>query len=222
MAVVTPSVKHDFSERWQTFRKAEMTIASQQYNWPQWHQGREYYCFWGMLVDEAKVENHLISLKQHLKNYLVADNLKQAHITLYAAGFVCQRERYQDDVSEAKLAQQETALRNLQLSRFSITTSHVNSFAGAPFIEIIDKQSTLQKIHQTLRNISGADRDSEFVPHITIGLYRDTFSTIEIAEILQQPPNLMLSIECKRLCLLAYAANDIRSPLICLREINLS
>lgn len=119
------------------------------------------------------------------------------------------------------LEQQEAAIRDLQLSNFTLTTARLNSFTGVPFIEVVDTHSYLQSIHHALYSLSGADWDGPFVPHLTVRLYRDNFPTIEIAEILQKLPSPQFSIDCTRLCLLAYTANDTRSPLICLREISM-
>lgn len=215
-------MKHAYPEQWQQFLSADTVIPTLRYHWPQWHKGRSRFCFWALLPDDADLEQQLAECRQKLSAYLLADYHKQTHITLYAAGFLCKQECEPDDVSETELDRQEAAIRQLKLPKFTVQTASINSFAGAPFVEVVDEAGYLQRLHQALTALSGKDRDNELIAHLTLGLYQQAFSTCDMAYALDTTMVKPLSIHCTELHLLAYDASDIRSPLISLRQIELN
>lgn len=172
-----------------------------------------------MLPQCELLDTALADARQPLVDYLLDDYHKQTHITVYAAGFPCDVAQLRDDVSQAELDRQEAAIRQLALPSIKLTTAALNSFAGAPFVEVVDDAGQLQSLHQRLCDVSGEDRDGVLIPHLTLGLYRDAFPVGEVAGRLQERVVMANAIRCNTLHLLAYAAADIRSPLQILRTI---
>lgn len=165
-----------------------------------------------------QVDALLEHYRQSCRDLLLADYHKTAHITLYAAGFPCLRKHFEDDISFKCIEQQAQLLRDLQLKPFDITAKNFNSYPAAPFVEVHD-QGELSLLHQCLSTLSGADRDGEFLPHLTLGLYNGAYKVEELAELREIRGELV--IRCDKLSLLAYDAADIRSPLRVLQEITL-
>lgn len=139
---------------------------------------------------------------------------------MYAAGFPVECALKTDDVSFAEIENQTQILQDLALKPFDIQLGAINSFQGAPFVEVADG-GQMALINQTLSALSGADRDCVFLPHLTLGLYRDAFNPQMLAEKLEQYLVESMTIHCDKLCLLAYDADDLRSPLRVLRTLEL-
>jgi len=142
---------------------------------------------------------------------------------LYAAGFLQKKKRLADDVTTAILDQQELRIRELLVSSLQLQTHAVNSFQAAPFIEVLDdKQGSLDSLHQNLSEAFGSDRDGKLTPHITLGLYKKAFETVDIAQRIARQPQAPQDFRVNNIHLLAYRSDDIRSPLQSLRCIKLN
>lgn len=208
-----------FDLAWQQFNDAATTFPTTQFHWPEWHKNRPQFVFWGLLLESAALDAKLEAYRKQCQAFLLADYSKAPHITLYAAGFPGEQKNHTDDVTWQEIDRQEQALRALQLRPFIINVGKLNSYPAAPFFEVLD-QGELLALHQTLKNLSGQDRDGAYLPHVTMGLYSAAI-TVETLSPLRECSNETLSIRCDKLSLLAYDAADIRSPLRVLREITL-
>lgn len=222
-------IKPYYEKQWQQFLAAETTLATRDYTWPAWHhKQRKQFFFWGLLPECQVLEQAIQNTHKHLSPYLLEDYQKQTHITLYAAGFLTEEKQYKDDVTWQELQQQVELIQNLNSDCLELKAGALNSFLGAPFIEVIDKAGRLQYIHQALTQQFGSDRDNALIPHITLGLYKNNFSTriienkflaIEAAKQANETNSTEINLSeiefsCKQVQLISYSSEDIRSPLI--------
>lgn len=221
-------IKPFYEKQWQQFLAAETTFSTQDYTWPAWHhKQRKQFFFWGLLPECQTLEQAIQNTHKRLSPYLLENYHKQTHITLYAAGFLVDKKQYDDDVTWQELQQQAELIQSLNLDCLELKTGALNSFLGAPFIEVIDKAGRLQQLHQALSQQFGSDRDGTLIPHITLGLYKNNFPTgtiknkflaIEAAKQTTETNSTELNLReiefsCKQVQLISYSSEDIRSPL---------
>lgn len=216
-----------YVSQWQQFLAAKSTYATNDYRWPEWHhKNRKDFLFWGLLPQKSALEQRIKAAQKQLSPYLLAGYHKQAHITLYAAGFLAEEKQYADDVTWQELQQQGELIQGLKLGHLKLKTGGLNSFLGAPFIEVLEEKGRLQQIQNALSETFGADREGSFTPHITLGLYNKPYCCQAIAESIEQinsELNKLLLFDCSQIHLIAYSSSDIRSPLriiktLCLDE----
>lgn len=215
-------LKRFYSEQWQQFQAAETTYATSDYTWPEWHhQGRQQFCFWGLLPNSFELERSIQQAQQQLAAYLLADYQKQTHITLYAAGFLVPEKRLADDVTWRELQQQADLIQQLQLPKLKLQIGASNSFLGAPFLEVVETAGQLQRLHQALSVAFGQDRDGALIPHVTLGLYRQAWATSDLTASLTNAQQQGIAVNEQQLHLLSYSSDDIRSPLSIVKTIQL-
>lgn len=148
-----------------------------------WHQGIAWYGFWAILVTDQQWLKTLHDAQQHLKHTLLPGYARQAHITISASGLL--DERYFSE--QHYQAQKQRLLADLPAA-FTISASHLNSFAAAPYLAIDDICQHLLSLRSMLGKVKADDEPDIYHPHITLGLYRQIFSCEEIVNILQQIP----------------------------------
>lgn len=217
-------IKRHYEKQWQQFLAAETTYATQDYTWPAWHhKQRKQFFFWGLLPESSALEQQFQNTQKQLSPYLLENYHKQTHITLYAAGFLVEEKQHDDDVTWQVLQQQAELIQSLNFEHLQLKAGALNSFLGAPFIEVIDKAGRLQHIHQALTQQFGSDRDDTLIPHITLGLYKENFPvrTIEKEFLALQAEKLQVEVNspelgfvCNEVRLICYSSDDIRSPLV--------
>ena len=203
-----------YPDTWRQFCRASHVTPTNQYHWPDWHQGRERFCFWGLAIDEPDVVRHWQSLQNRLSPLLLPDYQREPHITLFAPGFWVAEAKAADEVDEAMLAEQAEWIKAAITKPFTISTAGVGSFPAAPFIEIVDNDGGLAAIRAALLKKLPDDRTVSYVPHLTLGLYHYRERTERVAEALQALPASVLDITVTGVVLYSYATHDIRSLLV--------
>lgn len=205
---------------WQTFLSAEQTLASTRRNYPEWHQGRSRFCVWGILLEQDAVITELARARQWLNPYLVQPYQRQAHITLTPCGFwlpdpTCVSTEQQDNYSETLLTEQLCRLEQLNPRSFELQIGALSSFSSASYLEVGGETDGLIALRQCLPGFFEDIRESAYVPHVTVGCYREAFSVATIAAHIDEYPLLpaALRVQVREIALLSYAADDIGSPL---------
>lgn len=208
------TLKVFYPQQLQDFLQAKTTFACESYIWPEWHhQGREQFYFWALLPESETLESQTEQVKQQLTVYLLPDYHKKTHITLYAAGFLNDKKSLPDDVSEQDLQEQIDLIQSLNLKPVEMQVGPLNSFLGAPFIEVHDSSQQLGFLHKQLCQCFGSDRDGQLIPHITLGLYQQAYSCEKIIAALQTSQQQSYILICDQIHLLRYSSADIRSAL---------
>ncbi|MBS3809761.1 MAG: 2'-5' RNA ligase family protein [Desulfobacterales bacterium] len=152
------------------------TIPFEIRDFPEWHRGREIYAVWVLRCDENKaIYEKLKAARKHLNGYLTEHYHRQPHITLFVCGFPVKEHKYNDDFTRAQFEAQLQALRKADIQPFEVEVGGMNSFASAPFLEVNDPESGIQRLRKVISRGAFEFRTAPYVPHLTIGLYSDVF-----------------------------------------------
>lgn len=139
-----------------------------------WHKGRQYYYVWAILIDQPCWLDQLAESQRQFAPYLVEAYARQGHVTLLPAGFLSINSLPMEDIAE----------RLQNFSAFDIELGPIDSFTGSPYHQIIDPTGQLSPLRKMLRTVavdphSEVD-DKNYVPHLTVGLYKDVYSLADI------------------------------------------
>ena len=197
------------------------TLACPDHVPSEWHRGRQHYAVWLLEIEQDDVLQRLQQARHHLGAWLT-DSHRQAHITLAIAGFLVEQTRYDDDACPLQLAALRQQLREQPPRAITLTLGGLDSFASAAFLEVGDPQRQLPGLRQQLAR--GDDfRDSSYLPHLTVGLYRQCLPATEVQARLRAFTHTQpLHLTCRSLSLCHYQADELQGPLHCIERFSLS
>lgn len=199
---------------WHHFLHSSTTLPTTRREYPEWHRGRGRFCVWGLLPESRALDERVQTLRAQLADYLLLPYDRQPHITLQACGFWQAETAAEDDYPAAQFAQHRRALEALALPRFTLQVGALNSFTSALYLEVQTAQPQLARIRQCLPGFFETIRTVPFVPHVTLGVYRQAWDCRQLAAVLEAlPPQPLLTLEVSAIQLLSYDARDIGSPL---------
>ncbi len=206
---------------WQSFGQSPHTVPTLKREYPEWHQGRQQFCVWAILLDQPAVLEYLAAAQYWLSDFLIQPYQRQAHITLSACGFWQPdpgliKVKQLDNFPDALLEQQVQALDRLSLEPFQLRIGALNSFSSAPYLEVEDKQGALPALRTCMPGYFERIREINYTPHVTVGCYRERFNTDAVASRINdftfsESPIVIAVYE---IALLRYSTNDIGSELI--------
>ena len=179
----------------------------------QWLRGRERYLLWSIPVECPAVLARLQAARRLLGDWLHPAGPRQAHISLFVCGFACTRAQHADDIEPLLLAAQREALESLRLAPFELRIGALDSFASAAFLAV-DGAGPLVRLRRTLTSLATEIREAPYVPHLTVGLYRQRISATawrRRAQPLRDCTPLRLPV--RELQLLSYAAAEPQGEL---------
>lgn len=193
------------------------TLACSRRDYPEWHKGRQHYAVWLLEIEQEDVLQRLHQARHHLGSWLL-DSRRQPHITLAVAGFLVDQPRYNDDACPQHLAAQCRKLREQPPHALSLKIGGLDSFASAAFLEVGDPKQHLPGLRQRLAH--GDDfRDSPYLPHLTVGLYRKRLQAAQVqAKLRSFPSTEPLHLYCKSISLCRYRADRVQGPLHCIER----
>jgi hypothetical protein len=132
----------------------------------------------------------------------------------------------EDHFSTQLYNQQLNTLKQLNIKPFQLKLGQLNSFTTAMYLTIEDDSQSLYKIREGLNSIT-ADHPTEiYYPHITLGLYKDNYSTRELATIIQKfrldaPQNIPL-IKITELVFCQYETKILQGPFKVIHRVKLN
>jgi len=184
------------------------TLVAELRDYPEWHRGRERYGVWVVPIDDAALMGYIEQARHQLADLLHSSPLRQPHLTVFVCGFHQQQRVADDDFPTERLQQQLRLLRRDAGACCSLPLSAPDSFASAAFIPVGDPQGRLARWRELLGQVTTEVRQSPYVPHITLGLYRHKVSAAVVRERLGtiKAPTRSLSITQ-----LHYVTYDTRS-----------
>jgi len=197
------------------FKKFPFTQYPITRNYKNWHQGRKKYYFWGLRVVDDAVLYRWNSAQKQLMPFLINDYLRQAHITLYAYGFLMPEVADEDDCfAVQQFEQTKVLLQETEISPFTLSVAGINSFASAPYLEVNDHENKLDVLREAFQQIKKENRDVSYVPHITLGLYSRAFCTKKVSAQFESVRNeSAISLQVNEICFYSYDTGDIGSAL---------
>jgi 2'-5' RNA ligase len=204
------------------FLENQYTIKNIRQDFQQWRQGRSHYALWAIDVNFPDVCQQVSAAEQHLEKFLLECYCRQPHITLGISGFLSDKPQHADDYVFSSFEADVAALKNLQMQPFEIEIGTLASFSSAPFFHVNDPTNSLHKLHACLHSVS-SDEDFQYVPHVTVGLYSDAWSTEMLSSHLDAfPQNFVTSHSISRISLMRYAAAEIGGKLVTIADYDLA
>tara|TARA_R110001592_G_scaffold68269_3_gene209138 strand:- start:15230 stop:15847 length:618 start_codon:yes stop_codon:yes gene_type:complete len=193
------------------------TDALSDENFEKWHCGIPYYGFWAILIEKPEYLALISQAQTHFQNFFLPGYSRQAHITLNACGLMSEAH-----FSEAALDKQIRIVKEMKLSAFEISLSHIDSFTTAAYVNISDSSHSLYKINEALSLISNDSKPTTYQPHITLGLYREKFKSKFVAEEIMnfgriEMPSLLVS----EIQFCRYQTSNIQGPIEVMKTIKL-
>lgn len=157
------------------------TLVTEVRDYPEWHRGRSRYGLWMIALPCPEQQAYIAQLREQLAD-LLHPTQRQPHLTLFVCGFERDSQQFNDDFRPAQLRQQLDALRQLNSKPCTLQLGPASSFCSAAYLPVSDPSRQLQRWRTVLGQACEEVRQTAYVPHITLGLYRRQVS----AEVLQQ------------------------------------
>lgn len=206
----------------QRFLGAPLTLRNERRDFPEWHRGRRNYVLWAIDVDTPAVRGRMEAAQRALDGLLLDGYQRQPHVTLALCGFPAQaRAPAEDEFDHHLIAAQVAALQSQGLSAFDIEIGGLESFSSAPFLTVHEGHDTFATLRHCL-HIESPHPQAPYVPHVTVGLYADAWSSAEVADRFTQIPAVpRLHRRVTHLSLLSYTAAQIGGALRTLAQYEL-
>lgn len=167
---------------WRSFLGLGQTFPTEKRDYVEWHRGRKEYAAWTIGIQSQSVQSRFDAARAHIAEFLLEPYRRQAHVTLFVCGFLAEVQRFNDDYTVEELEHCLRALKQAKPAPFEIRIGGINSFAAAPFLEVSDVSGGLEKIRSLLSGTRSEFRETEYVPHLTLGLYADHFETKTVVD----------------------------------------
>ncbi|SDR84715.1 2'-5' RNA ligase superfamily protein [Halopseudomonas litoralis] len=195
------------------------TTVVQLRDYSEWHCGRSRYAIWMIPINCPAILDYIDRVTASLAD-LLHPSRRQPHITLFVCGFEEEAVIHNDDFTPAQLQRQLADLDRLSLPPCDLRIGALDSFSSAAFLAVGDPQGHLPRWRETLAASCTEIRQAAYVPHITLGLYRQSISAEDLRRRLAQlpvPDGLSLPVE--RLEYVTYRSDDMFSPLECQQQV---
>lgn len=134
-----------------------------------WHGGRPRYAVWVARVAAPDVLDRIATVAAALGPLATPLLRRDAHLTLFVAGFPTPTATRDDDVAIDVLDRQERSLQGL--SAATLRVGGVGSFQGCAFL-YVSPDTALHAARTRLGESSRELRWSPYLPHLTVGLYQ--------------------------------------------------
>lgn len=198
------------------------TLANIDRNFAEWHQGRPRYAFWAITLDKPTVRQRVHDLQTQLSYWLLPDYERQPHVTLQVCGFPNHIAKSDDDYDMRHFTLQILRLRQRAPKPFDIEIGGLSSFSSAPFLHVGDAQQYIAAFNESLSTTPARDKVENFIPHLTIGLYRCAWPKALVGQALDACEcDEPLVCRITRLSLMTYETHTIKGPLSVLAEFDL-
>lgn len=164
------------------FLQCKTTTAHEERDFFEWHQGIQYYGFWAIRIKDKSWNSLFLEGKQHISGLTLGGYHRQPHITIASCGLLAPQH-----FSQHQFDRQCKALESANLSSFSLSVGELNSFAGSPYIAIVDGDAGINTIRNILRGVAVEDSPSQqYIPHMTLGFYSGAFNSSWVVECLKR------------------------------------
>ena len=184
----------------------------------EWHGGIEEYGFWAIGIEEPTWIEVFESAREHLTRLLYPGYQRAPHITIVASGLLDS-----SHFSQAYLQRQLATLIETRIQPFPLQVGTLGSFTSVPYISIIDPTGSLDIIRELLQQTVKEDNEGTYVPHVTLGHYRDAFETVVVDHHLQNFTKIPTEpLWVKELLFCAYKTKESQGAFEILEHVELS
>lgn len=190
------------------------TVRNEVRDFVEWHRGRAPYVFWGLLLDWPALDRQLARAASRLDGLLLDGYVREPHVTLDVCGFPADRSADDESFTPALIDAQVMRLAAAAPAPFSIRIGGLDSFTSAPFLTVFDVDRGIAGLRQCLAENGRHRLFGDYVPHVTVGLYRDAWPLPAVAErIAACPTGDELAMTIGHADLLGYAPSVIGGAL---------
>ncbi len=187
------------------------TLVAHHGDYLDWHRGRPAYALWAIDADTPAIQTQVAQFQGELASLLLPGYVRQPHITLSVCGFPCAGDPvYDDDFPRRRLNAQLEALYISKIPSFTLHTNTADTFLAAPYLAVADPEGQIAHLRQRLEACHPEpDRNLDYCPHITLGLYAAAHPLPKVQACLATPAFVELTLEVSYLCLMHYKPNII-------------
>lgn len=158
------------------------TLRNEQRDFVEWHRGRAPYVLWALDVDVTPIQARSAAAARHLDGLLLPGYVRQAHVTLALCGFAADDEPAPDEFAQAALLAAAGQVLAAGVEPFEITVGGLASFSSAPYLAVADHQGGIARLRHHLSGPVDDGHRDDYVPHVTVGLYRDAWPLTQVLE----------------------------------------
>jgi len=191
------------------------TLVTEWRDYPQWHRGRQRYGVWLAPVDDPALLGCIAEARRQLADLIHPDTQRQPHLTVFVCGFEAATCVANDDFSPAQRQRQIALLTAARGRACTLPLGRADSFASAAFLPVGDPDGRLQGWRDALAGASIEVRQQDYVPHITLGLYRRRVSAAVIRQRLAAIAAPTAPLRVRELHYATYDARALLGPLTC-------
>ena len=182
-------------------------------DYPEWHRGRERYGVWIVPVEQPELLGYIAQARRALDDLLHPSPLRQPHLTVFVCGFDRDTPTEDDDFSPSQLRRQIATLSGDLGEALALPLSAPDSFATAAFIPVHDPEGRLARWRARLGCAAKEVRQSTYVPHITLGLYRREVTAAVLRRRLADIDPPVMALQANSLQYATYEARSQFGPL---------
>lgn len=202
---------------YEAFLSNPKTIPRCDRDFVEWHGGIRYYGFWAVIVDDPNWLELFDAARARIAQFIHPGYQRKPHITIAACGLL-DKKHFSLHLAQRQLV----SLSEAAISPFPIDAGPLDSFSSAPYITVKDSTGSLNRIREILSIISSEDSPSRYKPHITLGLYRDAFDTLQVADCFQAFKHAPISsMVVSELVFCAYETREIQGQFIVRERVKL-
>ena len=196
------------------FDGLQYTVPMEERDYVDWHKNREHYAVWVIDFDEQAILDEVDRARYFFEEWLLKPFERQPHISLFVNGFMTDSAVHDDDYSLSQQMTHQQILAQSDLESFDIEIGGLNSFASALYFDVFDSAGGIAQVKDCLTQVMPELRWKAYVPHITIGLYKEQIPTQEVIERIkeyQQLPSIKKNV--RNIKLMTYCAQELIGPL---------
>jgi 2'-5' RNA ligase len=195
----------------------DFTVRNVRRDFVEWHLGRPAYVLWALDFDIKPVLPHMQAAQAQLADLLLVGYCRQPHITLSLCGFPSASPAHADDFGPELIEAQVQAMQQLRLTPFEIEIGGLATFTSVPYFTVHNTCGQIAALRACLHKGGSIAAADDYVPHVTVGLYADTWPLASVQARLKRcalPEPVRVLV--RGVSLLSYQAAEIGGALSCL------
>ncbi|MCB9745195.1 MAG: 2'-5' RNA ligase family protein [Alphaproteobacteria bacterium] len=160
---------------WERFLEGPETLGPTPGVRERWHRGRRRFVAWALRVDAAVVRARVAEAQAALGGWVRPSAPEELHVTLWVLGFPSEAPEQDDELPTEDLARMAKALEGA--GPVALHVGGLNAFLSAPFLEVTCPDGSLGRLRERLGPLSRELRFAPYLPHLTVGVFRESLPT---------------------------------------------
>lgn len=199
------------------FLAQDTTYKTQLRDFSEWHKGVENFGFWAIEVLQVACRDKVKIYQEHLCDKLHTHYFRQPHITLSTFGLL-----HDKQLNDEVIMKQIKQIKKSNIKPFSLKLSSCNSFYVCPYLSITDSLGNLNSLRECLSDTSQENTPSNYIPHVTLGFYNESYKTSEILKDITKLDSKDIEFRVSEIIFAQYKTKDIQGAYQVLHRIELA